>query len=251
MRSRALSCSAVCSIDPRHGGELRFAEQRAGLRPGDVMAPEPRPDLGHVRPALPRARLDRTEVAHRRPRGRDLRSDARQGAQQRRMVGPTALLQESAVLNERERSAGLQAVGGAAPADIRINPVKGRRREHGRERAAGRQLVLESRVDERDLTGMCGPAPRQRQQVGAGLDGGDVQAARHQALQSAGRCRSRPPGRDRRAAGRRPRRPGRRARPGRSAARGRSRPRPGQRPGRGVVPPLPSSSSQRKRRAGH
>ncbi len=97
------------------------------------------------------------------------------------MIGGAALLAESAVLDESERAPGREHTGGLTPAHVGVEPLKRRGREQSAKTAVRERCVFEARVHELDPAATLRVALGERQQVLAGLDGHDVEAAGGQA----------------------------------------------------------------------
>ncbi len=80
------------------------------------------------------------------------------------------------VLYEGERSTGNKYVSGLLPANLRVNPVKRGRREHGLKLLAGKQCILKLSVHKFHLPGTFQVLPGQCYEALAGFECCDVQA---------------------------------------------------------------------------
>ena len=91
------------------------------------------------------------------------------------LISLAARLLQSAVLHEGERSTGNKYVSGLLPANLRVNPVKRGRREHGLKLLAGKQCILKLGVHKFHLSSTCQVLPGQRYEALAGFECCDVQ----------------------------------------------------------------------------
>jgi hypothetical protein len=79
-------------------------------------------------------------------------------------------------LHEGERSTGNKYVSGLLPADLRVNPVKRGRREHGLKLLAGKRCILKLSVHKFHRSSTFQVLPGQGYEVLAGFKCCDVQA---------------------------------------------------------------------------
>ena len=84
-------------------------------------------------------------------------------------------LLKSAVLHECERSTGNKYVSGLLPTNLRVNPVKRGRREHGLKLLAGKQYILKLGVHKFQLCSTFQVLPGQCYEALAGFECCDVQ----------------------------------------------------------------------------
>ena len=99
----------------------------------------------------------------------DLRCEPCQRGQELFLVADAALLLEPAVLDERERSPGKKCASRFLPADLGVDPMERRGREHGSEALAGKLRVLKPRVHELHRSEALKVLLGERQQVLPGL----------------------------------------------------------------------------------
>jgi hypothetical protein len=92
------------------------------------------------------------------------------------VIGAARLVQPE-VLDKRERPVRHECFSSLVPAEIGIDPVHRRGREHGLEAFAGKGCILEAGVHELYVADVPDGLPRERDQPIAGLDGRDPQAA--------------------------------------------------------------------------
>jgi hypothetical protein len=90
------------------------------------------------------------------------------------LLGPQLL--KSEILHEGERATANEYVSGLLPADLRVNPVKSGRGEHGLKLLAGKQCILKLSVHKFHLSGTCQVLPGQCDEAVAWFERGDVQA---------------------------------------------------------------------------
>ena len=98
------------------------------------------------------------------------------GGECRFLISLGTRLLKPAVLHEGERSAGNKHVSGLLPADLRVNPVKRGRGEHGLKLLAGKHCVLKLSVHKFHLSSTFQVLPGQRYEALAWFECGDVQA---------------------------------------------------------------------------
>jgi hypothetical protein len=79
-------------------------------------------------------------------------------------------------LHEGERSTGNKHVSGLLPTNLRVNPVKRGRREHGLKLLAGKQRILKLSVHKFHLSSTFQVLPGQCREALAGFECCDVQA---------------------------------------------------------------------------
>jgi hypothetical protein len=116
------------------------------------------------------------EIPVGRPIIGNVRGDLSYGGKCCFLILLAARLLKSAVLHQGERSTGNKYVSGLLPANLRVNPVKRGRREHGLKLLAGKQCILKPRVYKFHLSSTFQVLPGQCCKVPAGLQSCDVQA---------------------------------------------------------------------------
>ena len=78
----------------------------------------------------------------------NIRSDFSHGSEYCLLIFLAPRLLKPEVLHEGERPAGNKHVSGLLPANLGVNPVKRRRREHGLKLLAGKRCILKLSVHE-------------------------------------------------------------------------------------------------------
>ena len=111
-----------------------------------------------------------------RPISGNVRGDLSQGSEHCFLIWLAARLLKPAVLHERERPTGNKHVSGLLPANLRVNPMKRGRREHGLKPPAGKQRILKPGVHKFHLASTCQVLPGQRHEARAGFECCDAQA---------------------------------------------------------------------------
>ena len=106
----------------------------------------------------------------------NVRGDLSHGSERCFLISLATRLLKSEVLHEGERSTGTKYVSGLLPANLRVNPVKRGRREHGRKPLAGKQRTLKPSVHKFHLSSAFQVLPGQCYEAVAGFERGDVQA---------------------------------------------------------------------------
>ena len=106
----------------------------------------------------------------------NVRGDLFDGSECRFLISLATRLRKPEVLHEGERSTGNKHVSGLLPADLRVNPVKRGRREHGLKLLAGQQCILKLSVHEFHLSGTFQVQPGQCYEARTGFQCCDAQA---------------------------------------------------------------------------
>ncbi|HEX2822777.1 MAG TPA: hypothetical protein VHO07_21800 [Streptosporangiaceae bacterium] len=121
------------------------------------------------------------EIPVSRPISGNVRGDLCHGSEHCFGIWLATLLLQSEVLHEGERSTPDKDVSGLLPADLRINPVKSGRREHGPKLLAGKQCILKLSVHEFHFSGTVQVLPGQCDEALARFECCDVQAPSEEA----------------------------------------------------------------------
>jgi len=106
----------------------------------------------------------------------NVRGDLSYGSECCFLIWLAARLLKSAVLHEGERSTRNKYVSGLLPANLRVDPVKRGRREHGLKLLTGKQCILKLSVHKFRLSSTCQVLPGQCDEVLAGFECCDVHA---------------------------------------------------------------------------
>ena len=116
------------------------------------------------------------EIPVGRPISGNVRGDLSHGSECCVLIWLAARLLKPAVLHEGERSTGNKYVSGLLPTNLRVNPVKRGRREHGLKLLAGKQCILKLSVHKFHLSSTFQVLPGQCHEALAGFECCDVQA---------------------------------------------------------------------------
>jgi hypothetical protein len=116
------------------------------------------------------------EIPVGRPISGNVRGDLSHGSEYCFLIWLATRLLKSAVLHEGERSTGNKYVSGLLPTNLRVNPVKRGRREHGLKVLTGKQCILELSVHKFHLSSTSQVPPGQCYEALAGFDCCDMQA---------------------------------------------------------------------------
>ena len=157
----------MCSTSFGVTAALNIAEQTAGVFSPYVVAAEPGPGPRDIAAASLDPGERRVKIPVGRPVGGDVRGDRSDGRECCVLILLGARFLHTEVLHQGERSAGNKHVSGQLPADLRVNPVKRGRGEHGPEPLAGKPRVLELSVHELHLSGAFQVLPGQRHEADA------------------------------------------------------------------------------------
>ena len=111
----------------------------------------------------------------------DVRGDLPHGSEDCFLISLATRLLKPEILHEGERSTGHKYVSGLLPADLRVNPVKRGRGEHGLKLPGGKQYILELSVHKFRLPSTFQVLPGQRYEALAGFKCCDAQAPGEQA----------------------------------------------------------------------
>src|SRR5215470_16181181 len=152
----------------RHDGDLNITEQAADIVLPDVVAAEPGPRPRDVTTALLHPGERGVEIPVGRPISGNIRSDLSHGSEYCLLIFLATRLLKPEVLHEGEHPAGNKHVSGLLPADLGVNPVKRRRREHGLKLLAGKRCILELSVHEFHRSSTVQVPPGQGYEVLAG-----------------------------------------------------------------------------------
>lgn len=151
--------------------ESRVIKQAGGISARDLIVPQPRLHLRDVVASGRHTGQGGAEIAIGRPVGPELRRNGCDGGTPRLLIVGAARIFEPKVRDQREGPAVDEHVGHRAPANIRVDPMDRRRREHSRVLSTRRHGVLQACVDELHVAHAVEPIASAREQLLARLHG--------------------------------------------------------------------------------